>query len=238
MSAAPSSSSSARSAGAGVLVWVGVAQLVPGPDPREHRDAPLDHADVLGPAFVTMLLVLAGALPALGVVALGEAQDSTLLEWLGVPAGALTGGAAYVLLGSAAYRGLAARGPDLLYLMRAGKEQGAQGEAALVLDAMPRSRRQLLLVSVFVGCVALFPQAIVPAAMKLSGDAARVWFLALYLPKPWQWPVIVLMGLLGVGALALAVRLYVTARCLSRLAGCRGRRPRRYHPSGGSRLRC
>ena len=64
-----------------------------------------------------------------------------------------------------------------------------------------------MLVSVFVGCIALFPQTIVPAAMKLSGDVARVWFLALYLPEPWQWPVIALMGLLGVGALALAARL-------------------------------
>ena len=107
--------------------WSRVDQLVPGPIPREHKDAPLDHADVTGPAFVTMLLVPAGALPALGVVALGEERDSALLAWLGVPVGALTGGAAYVLLGRAAYRGLAARGPDLLYLMRAGKELSPRG---------------------------------------------------------------------------------------------------------------
>ena len=54
--------------------------------------------------------------------------------------------------------------------------------------------------------IALFPQAIVPAVMKLTGDVARVWFLALYLPGPWQWPTIVFMALVGIGALVVATR--------------------------------
>ena len=35
--------------GAGLLPLVAVTQLVPGPDPREHKDAPLDHGDLTGP---------------------------------------------------------------------------------------------------------------------------------------------------------------------------------------------
>ena len=59
---------------------------------------------------------------------------------------------------------------------------------------------------VALGMIALFPQAIVPAVMKLTGDVARVWFLALYLPGPWQWPTIAFMAMLGIGALVLAWR--------------------------------
>ena len=51
-----------------------------------------------------------------------------------------------------------------------------------------------------------------PAAMKLSGDVARVWFLALYLPEPWQWPAIALMALVAAGCFAVAWRVYAAAR--------------------------
>jgi ABC-2 type transport system permease protein len=139
----------------------------------------------------------------------GVAFDGPLLAWLGVPAGVLTGLLAFVSLGRAAYRSLARRGPELLYLMRAGEEARAQaGEGASVLDAMPRSRRRLLLGSVIVGCIALFPQALVPALMKASGEIARVWFLALHVPGPWQWPTTAFMVLLGADALVLAWRIY------------------------------
>ena len=53
-------------------------------------------------------------------------------------------------------------------------------------------------------------QALVPLGMKLSGDIAKVWFLALYLPDAWQWPMIAFMFALGVLAFSLAARTYVT----------------------------
>jgi ABC-2 type transport system permease protein len=56
----------------------------------------------------------------------------------------------------------------------------------------------------------LFPQAIVPIAMKLSGNIAKVWFLALYLPASWQWPTIALMVLVAVPAFAVATRIFRT----------------------------
>ena len=196
--------------GAGLLPALAIDQLVPGPDPREHKDAPLDHGDLTGPAFVMMLLTLATALPALGVAGLGAALDHDALIWLGVPVGVLTGMLAYVRLGRTAYRSLAARGPELLYLMRAGREHRAQpGEGSTALEAMPRSRRRLLNASVVVGCIALFPQAIVPALMKLTGDIAPVWFLALHMPAAWQWLTIAFMFVFGIGALALAWRIYI-----------------------------
>jgi ABC-2 type transport system permease protein len=197
--------------GAGLLPLVAIDQLVPGPDPREHKDAPLEHGDLTGQAIVMMLLALGTALPAVATGILGAALDSAALRWLGVPVGALTGVLAYALLGRTARRILIGRGPELLHLMRAGTEHEPQaGEGASVLEAMPRSRRRLLRGSAVVGCVALFPQALVRTLMKVSGDIAQVWFLALYMPGPWQWPTIAFMFLLGTGALALGWRIYVS----------------------------
>ena len=91
---------------------------------------------------------------------------------------------------------------------------------------MPRYRRRLLWCSLFTGCIALFPQALVPLLMKLSGGHARIWFLALYLPGAWQWPVITLMFLLGLASLGLAARTWTTEprspRSLRDSRGCGG----------------
>ena len=104
-------------------------------------------------------------------------------------------------LGRAAQRQLARRGPELLQLMRSGK---APAEAA--------TAPAVVWLAVSVGMIALFPQAMVPAVMKLSGDIARVWFLALYMPGPLQWPTIAFMATLGIGALVVAARAYAAAR--------------------------
>ena len=158
-----------------------------------------------------MLLTIGTALPALGTVIVGDTLDNDALRWLGVAVGVLSGVLAYVLLGRTAYRGLARRGPELLFLMQAGKEhRGQPGNNASVIEAMPRSRRRLLNASVVVGCIALFPQTLVPTLMKASGDVAQVWFLPLYMPAPWQWPTIAFMFLLGGAAFTLAWRVYVT----------------------------
>ncbi len=174
--------------GAGLVPLVAVTQLVPGPDPREHRDSPLEHGDLTGQAFLMLILAATTAAPAVGVVAVAGAP--------GIGVGALTGVFAAVALGRAAQTRLRDRGPELLQLMRSGKSPAHES------DATPA--RVWMLVAL--GMIALFPQAIVPAVMKLTGDVARVWFLALYLPGPWQWPTIAFMALLGVGALVLAAR--------------------------------
>ncbi|MFI6601142.1 hypothetical protein ACIBHX_33270 [Nonomuraea sp. NPDC050536] len=47
------------------------------------------------------------------------------------------------------------------------------------------------------GAIPLVPQGVIPAVFKLTGESARSWFLALYLPQWLQWPTIVCMILLG-----------------------------------------
>ncbi|MDI5973917.1 hypothetical protein POF50_032020 [Streptomyces sp. SL13] len=194
--------------GAGLLPLVAVTQLAPGPDPREIRNAPLDHSDVTGQAFVMMIMALGTAVPAMATVLAGQLLHEPALRWAGLVAGAATAVVCYALLGRAAHRALARRGPELLYLMRTGKEQrGKAGEGATFIQAMPAYRRRLFWSSFLVGCIALFPQALVPLLMKVSGKVSRVWFLALYMPNAWQWPVIALMSVIGLGSFALAARI-------------------------------
>ncbi|GLZ36474.1 hypothetical protein [Actinokineospora sp. NBRC 105648] len=197
--------------GGGLLLVVAIDQLVPGPDPHKNKNSPLDHGDVTGQAFVMLLLALSVATPALGTVLAGELLDQPLLVWAGVPVGLFVGALSYWLLGAAAVKKLIARGPELLYLMRAGKEhEGQVGAETAVLKAMPRHRRGLLWTSFFIGCIALFPQGLVPLGMKLSGDIAKVWFFPLYLPDGLQWPAIALMLVLGLAAFALSGWVYLT----------------------------
>jgi len=57
------------------------------------------------------------------------------------------------------------------------------------------------------GWIPLFPQGLVPAIMKLTETPTRSWFLALYLPDPYQWPVIGAMLVLGLAMLCVGMRL-------------------------------
>ncbi|GAA4105001.1 hypothetical protein [Nonomuraea soli] len=48
-----------------------------------------------------------------------------------------------------------------------------------------------------VGILGLFPQGLAPLGIKLSGSPAKVSFLALHVPEPWQWTAIALMAAIG-----------------------------------------
>jgi signal transduction histidine kinase len=50
----------------------------------------------------------------------------------------------------------------------------------------------------------LFPQGVVTMVFKIIESEERSWFFALYLPEPWQWPVIIFN-------IALGLFMYVTA---------------------------
>jgi hypothetical protein len=197
--------------GAGLLPAIGLDQLAPGPDPRENKNSPLDQADVTGQSFVMLLMTLLTAAPAVGTVLAGHLLENDTLLWLGFPVGALTGWIAYLQGGRAGHDSLLTRGPELLYFMRTGKEQQtAAEEGTSVFKAMPKSRQRLLWTTFGVGCIALFPQALVPMTMKLSGQIAELWFLALYMPADWQWPVIILMFAIGLTSFGLAARICIT----------------------------
>lgn len=56
-----------------------------------------------------------------------------------------------------------------------------------------------------VGTIAMFPQGLVTAALKVSGVTDNSWFLPLHLSEPLQWPAILGMVCLGVLSYGLAV---------------------------------
>ncbi len=82
---------------------------------------------------------------------------------------------------------------------RLGLNVAKEGLAArLVLPA----RRDVLAGACLGLCwLPLFPQGLVPAVMKLTETPTRSWFLALYMPDAYQWPVIAAMLVLGLGML-------------------------------------
>ncbi|MEV7802135.1 sensor histidine kinase [Microbispora sp. NPDC088329] len=60
--------------------------------------------------------------------------------------------------------------------------------------------------------IPLFPQGLVAMVLKLVGSPVKSWFLALHMPQPFQWPVIVGMIALGGGLLAVALASTVRTR--------------------------
>ncbi len=71
----------------------------------------------------------------------------------------------------------------------------------------PPARRDALAGACLALCwIPLFPQGLVPAVMKLTETPTRSWFLALYLPEPYQWPVIAAMVALGLVMLRAGLR--------------------------------
>ncbi|TDP92873.1 hypothetical protein [Labedaea rhizosphaerae] len=200
-------------AGAGLVPLVGVTQLAPGPDPHRSRYSPMDHGDATGGAFAVLVGALALTVPALVPVIVGTVLDNAEVKAAGVFVGVVTGMTYWSLCARAARRRLVAKGPELLALMRAGKELPGQSvEGTSALKTMSKGRQRLLWWSFGIGCIALFPQALVPMAMKLSGHVAKVWFLALYVPGPWQWPTIAFMVLVAAVAFTIAARTFLGQR--------------------------
>jgi hypothetical protein len=58
--------------------------------------------------------------------------------------------------------------------------------------------------------IPLLPQGLVPAVMKLTETPTRSWFLALYLPDTYQWPLIAAMIALGLSMLGAGISLTAT----------------------------
>jgi hypothetical protein len=73
------------------------------------------------------------------------------------------------------------------------------------------SRQALAGVSFGLCAIPLVPQGLVPAVMKLTETPTRSWFLALYLPDTYQWPLIAAMIALGLLMLGAGISLAATA---------------------------
>ena len=81
-----------------------------------------------------------------------------------------------------------------------------------VTAKLPRWKSAAVGIAWTIGCLLTFPQEIVAAGLKLSGSASRSWFLALYLPPPWQWPACILVITVGLIILSLVARMLWQAR--------------------------
>ncbi|TYB47640.1 hypothetical protein FXF51_57530 [Nonomuraea sp. PA05] len=195
--------------GSGLLAWVSVVALVPGPDPHKSKNSPMDHGDVTGQSFLMVFLVALALCPALGAAWAGHALDLPALLWASVPVGLLTGVLCHVLFGSAAARALRDKGPELLHLMRSGKPDAPAGKTEeSPFATMPGRRQTLMWSAMAVGVLGLFPQGLAPLGIKLSGSQSKVWFLALHVPEPWQWPVIAVMVAIGLAGFWAAYQVY------------------------------
>ncbi|WP_433514095.1 histidine kinase [Nonomuraea sp. CA-143628] len=72
------------------------------------------------------------------------------------------------------------------------------------LPKLPRWKAAVVVALWLTSWCPLFPQGIVAGIFKVFGIPEKAWFLALYMPEPWQWPVILFM-------IALGCAMYVTA---------------------------
>jgi hypothetical protein len=83
----------------------------------------------------------------------------------------------------------------------AGRDHAAAaraGTTARGAATMPGKQGAIIKLGIPLGAILLFPQGIIPAALKLAHAPGRIWFLPLYLPKPLQWPACFVMIILGV----------------------------------------
>ncbi|GGS60841.1 hypothetical protein GCM10010156_19460 [Planobispora rosea] len=185
--------------GAGIVPLMSVYALVPGTDPHRRGGNPLrvseDDGALTGMAYAVLALVALTGAPAAVAVA--------LYGWAGVAVGVATGVLCWWGFGLLAQRRLHARGPELLQTMRTGKRPaagpGSRGNGG-GFDELPKRERIIVGVCMTIAAIPLFPQGVVPALIKINDGGTRSWFLALHLPEVFQWPVIAMMILLGLGA--------------------------------------
>jgi ABC-2 type transport system permease protein len=194
---------------AGLVVACSVYAAVPTTDAHKRSGNPLNsgenEGETMGIVYVMLVLVATTCVPAL-VVAL-------YTGWWGVPVGVASGVLAWWYFGRVAARRLDVRGPELLTLLRHGRSPAEQAKKTAGLDALPKWRRTLAGFCLGFGAIPLFPQAVVPAVFKLTGnDDTRSWFLALYQGGPWQWVVIAVMAALGLSMYGFGGLTYYRAR--------------------------
>ena len=181
---------------AGLIVLASVYAAVPTTDAHKRSGNPLssgeNESETTGVGYVMLLLVSLTATPALLV--------SLTAGWWGIPAGFASAVLAWWSFGRLAAARLDQRGPELLTLLRHGRNAGDRaGKTSLASKAelLPRWRRYLADFCLGCGVIPLVPQAIVPAVFKLTNNPGKAWFLALYAPSLWQWPIIVAMATIG-----------------------------------------
>ncbi|MDX3104828.1 hypothetical protein [Nonomuraea angiospora] len=178
--------------GAGMVPLISVYGLVPGTDPRNRSGNPLrtseDDGAMTGVVYLTLFLVALTAAPAVLV--------TSLFGWWGVVAGAVTGVLCYWGLGLLASRRLAARGPELLQLMRTGRRPES-GSSLFKMPELSKTEQTIAMICWSFGAIPLVPQGVLAAVFVSTGRLRMSWFLATYMPPGLRWPTAALMILLG-----------------------------------------
>jgi ABC-2 type transport system permease protein len=135
--------------------------------------------------LIVLFAELVLAAPAAGVVLAGRLLHSAPLQWLGVPAGVLTGSLFAWLFGRIAYRRLRARGPEILDVLRKGPRRepvrpAVDGEAAAPARELPPGTAAAVGLLIMLGILLTLPQGAVALALRLTHAPVRGWFVALH----------------------------------------------------------
>ncbi|MEV0591013.1 hypothetical protein [Nonomuraea cavernae] len=176
---------------AGMVPLVSVYALVPGTDPQRRGGNPLrtseDDGGLTGLAYLMLVLVALTAVPA--------AVATAVLGWPGVAVGVVTGALCAWGFGLLAERRLAARGPELLDMMRTGRRPATA--MTFKLPDMPKAARIVTMLCWSFGAIPLIPQGILAGVFVANGQLEHSWFLATYMPPGLRWPTAIGMILLG-----------------------------------------
>jgi ABC-2 type transport system permease protein len=203
---------------AGLIPLLSVYWLAPETDAHKRTGNPAETGtDATGLYLAMLLTTVLAAGPVVVLLAVGEVRDAAALTGAAVPVGVATGVGGAWWFGRLAADRLRSHGAELLQLMRVGPASRTSETATAEpspLTALPAVQRQLFNTCLTLGVLALAPQALAPTVMKLTGNVAQSWFLALHVPEPWQWPVIVGMVVLGAALLWAAWAIYQRARRL------------------------
>jgi ABC-2 type transport system permease protein len=166
----------------GLMVWLSVARPVPEKDPH-LRAGPFDTGDdpstsgaIAAHGWLMLLLVAAAAVPGAVLVLVGTAQERPVLQVAGVLAGVAIGGLLYWWGGRVAARRLAARGAELMDLLRLGPPAPAGPAASGPAEEPGRRRRDAAVGALWTaGTLCVFPQGLVAAGFIVAGLAAIWW---------------------------------------------------------------
>ena len=203
----------ALGSGAGVTILLSVIRPIPMTDPQLRGDDMFEHGMDWPQFMVSMLLTILLISPVIGLIWYSVSSGVLWLQWLAVPLGTVLGIMWFWLLGRIAYKRLESRGAELLNSMRKSEPSEALDLGLTKEDMNPGGvlsvgKATIVYCLLTIAPILIIPQGIVAAIFKLVGSDQTSWFLALYLPDVWQWPVIILMIILGALLLWTAFDMY------------------------------
>ncbi|PEM71251.1 hypothetical protein COL60_08145 [Bacillus pseudomycoides] len=201
---------------AGLIVLFSVFSLIPITDPQRRGRGTIVSGDDMnaGKMFITawlmMVMVLATAVPASGVVWIGTLLHLNFLQWMGVPTGICTGTFFTWWFGRIAYVKLESSGPELLAKMKNGmraQREDSEKKVQNKATELPKKKLAIVVLLVFIGIFSLVHQSMVPFVFEILGidEKVRLFFLPRYLPHMVRIPVIIVFAVLGLASLYKAI---------------------------------